>query len=345
MCRWNAQEVYNFKLSLTKHLKTIPMKITDNYNYLEPAPIWSLLGIGSFDQYIQRYLVKGRFHEKVPMDVVKEFKTIEHLIAYSYFYSPMLDMAFLKATLVVEMAVRIRCAQLNIEVSHREYISLNSLLKKLASHVHPSIPSEWYKVKAIRNHLAHPEQSSLLGATVLNAFSQIVNIINKLFLSVDYFNNLEEQTSQLQKKLKYFALGLFVLEHNDIKYLISSAKPYLSFKPFDKEISFWGFHQICENFPQSLNDRIPVPLICLPLKNILFEGETLTASMLNSKQQIKVYKTENPIDQATYAHFKTKQNLAEPGVLELYLNFVEQELSKRKENFIYEEFWIRKNTI
>jgi hypothetical protein len=285
-------------------------------------------------------LVKGKFHKDVPKDVIKEFKAIEYLLAHSYFYYPMLDIAFFKTTTVFEMAVRLRCQQLKIEIPNKKHTSLNTLLEKLAEVSHPSLPEDWKKVKYIRNHLAHPKQRSLLGITIINGVSQIVNVLNKLFLPVKFFDDLETQLNQLRKETKVLSSGLFVLEYNGSRYLIYGALPYISFTKSDKEISFWGFHPVLKDFPQTLNDLSIISPICLHLTDIMINNEELTATILHTEHQIKVYKTEKTENKEVYAKFIGQSKTAEPGVNKLYLEFIEEELSKGIVKFMYEEFWI-----
>jgi hypothetical protein len=308
--------------------------------YLTPELLWNSLDINSFEQFLEKIAVKGRFHKDVPQDVIQEFKTIEFLIAYSYFYYPMLDIAFFKATTVFEMAVRLRCEQLKLKIPSVKHISLDHLLKRLSAVVHPSLPREWFVVKVIRNHLAHPNQSSLLGVTTLNGFPQIVNILNKLFLPIDFFNDLETKTNQLIEKSKLFNSGLFVLEYDNKNYLIHCAKPYVNYIRNNKEISFWGCNPVLSEFPKTFKDLTDSYVICLPLTDIEIENGVISATILNKHHKIKIYETENSLNEETYIKFNIQAQMAEPGVFEMYKQFIDEEVSKGIVKFMYEEFWI-----
>jgi hypothetical protein len=309
--------------------------------YLSADSIWEAFRIKSFDEFFEKTVVRGKFHKNVPEDVIKEYKTVEYLLAHSYFYYPMLDIALLKAGVIFEMAVKMRCNQLEIEIPKKDdrEPTLNTYLKELSKFSNPGLISEWHKVKKIRNLLAHPKQSTLWGSIVLNSFYQIINILNKLFLSSESYNDLLSPSILLKEKSELFKKGLFILEYNENKYLIYSAFPYSGCKNGAKVISYWCFYPVLKNFPQKLDEISITSPICLYLKDVNVLKNNMTGNIINNNEIIKLYPTDNSDNLQTYSTFKAQVATADPGVLDMYNQLLDEEISKGIIRFMYDEFW------
>jgi hypothetical protein len=44
---------------------------------------WSIFGVKNRAEYVQHYVLEGRFHDDVPEDLVKAYQTAEHLMAHA----------------------------------------------------------------------------------------------------------------------------------------------------------------------------------------------------------------------------------------------------------------------
>ena len=86
-------------------------------NYYLPDSRWA---VSSRQVYEDRFVVKGKFHNLVPDDIIKEFEIAERLMAYSYYCYPMYDEAFKKLLGMTEMAVKLRCKQFGISLEYKD---------------------------------------------------------------------------------------------------------------------------------------------------------------------------------------------------------------------------------
>lgn len=76
--------------------------------WFEADTRWELFNMKSREDFINNYVVTGKFHNAVPKDIVTAFETVSYLMAHSYYHWPMMDEAMTKALLVMEMAVKIK---------------------------------------------------------------------------------------------------------------------------------------------------------------------------------------------------------------------------------------------
>ncbi len=90
--------------------------MTDSFNYFHtPDPIWETWGINTHEQFLDDFIVKGKFHTNVPESVVKEYEIVERLFCYSYYSYQLIDETFSKVTRIFEGAVNLRLDELNIK--------------------------------------------------------------------------------------------------------------------------------------------------------------------------------------------------------------------------------------
>lgn len=129
--------------------------------YFEPDKIWNNLGINSQEDYIDKYMVKGRFHSLVPEKIVYEYKIVERLLFYSYFCYPLIDEAFSKSTRIFEASVTLRLQKEGL--IKKGFESLSSKLKRLKEHCSIDLFEQWEKARLLRNEFAHMEAGRTKG--------------------------------------------------------------------------------------------------------------------------------------------------------------------------------------
>jgi hypothetical protein len=161
-------------------------------SYFEPDPLMHYYQIHSGEEFVKAYLVKGDFGPNVPEDLINSYKTAEYLMAHSYYYWPMYDEAFWKVLGVYEMAVKVRCAELEIELHKTGYerkkdqpkplgILQDELIKKLNLEL---FRYTFDKILKYRNEKAHPVKHTFGGTFHKIHIEMIVKVINLIFETI-----------------------------------------------------------------------------------------------------------------------------------------------------------------
>lgn len=194
------------------------------HKYYEPAEIWNIFGIKSRDQYEQKYVFPGYFHEQVPKDVSEAFITVEYLLAHAYYYWPMYDEAFNKVLLVLEMAIKMRADQMNICLTYTnkkgEAYSKNisTIIKELCkSSYFEDLKNQLHWARKLRNIQMHPDRHSFSGAAANKGrnIKLFVNVLNDLFRDEAWHKNRNEQQELIKSKLQDFESSLLIVDDSE----------------------------------------------------------------------------------------------------------------------------------
>ncbi|GET35238.1 hypothetical protein PbJCM13498_41010 [Prolixibacter bellariivorans] len=308
------------------------------HKFSQPDETWAIWDIKSHEDFLSRFMVKGRFHKNVPEEISKEYEIVERLIYYSFYCYPLIDEAFSKATRLFEAGVKIRLNQLAITCNGK-YESLKSKLEKLGKHTSVDFYKEWDKAREVRNIFAHPEAGRLMGITVYRSFLQMVNILNTLFLDKEIVESNENHLIKLKKQTEKFKRKLFILELDSKRFLVWSIIPYSFFGTGNKAKSFWFFHPVLTSFPQTtdkINFDIP---IFLRLTDVKITDSGIRGTDLISKRVVKAYKTMDAANFKLYETHKLLRSSSDIAVKNLYLKFIEEELAYEIVKFLYFECW------
>src|SRR5687767_6120314 len=90
------------------------MKKTENY--FEADLTWNTFGVISKEDYVSKFVFEGKFHSAVPQDIIDSFETAEYMMAHAYYHYKMYDEALKKMLAIFEMAVKLRCTEMGIEL-------------------------------------------------------------------------------------------------------------------------------------------------------------------------------------------------------------------------------------
>jgi hypothetical protein len=153
-------------------------------SYFDPDPLMHYYQIHSGDEFVKSYLIKGDFGPKVPEDIIKSYKTVEYLMAHSYYHWPMYDEAFWKVLGIYEMAIQFRCKELGIELKNSKgwRKSLDVLQKELIEILRlEEFQYSFDRIRVLRNDLAHPEMHSFGGGLYKPHIEFIVGFIKMIF--------------------------------------------------------------------------------------------------------------------------------------------------------------------
>jgi hypothetical protein len=190
-------------------------------NYHQPDPSWaSIYRIKDFEEYEKLFIVKAKFHPLVPEEITKSFMLCEHISAQAYYHYPLYDEAASKALRITELAVKLRCKQLNIELqsgrinkktSQPEKKSLSTLMNELSAK-EKAKQLDWQLdiSRRLRNSFMHPNDYSFSGVITLGFMKRTVNLFNKLFLPEQIFIDQEAKQKEVQMLFDKFANGMII---------------------------------------------------------------------------------------------------------------------------------------
>lgn len=303
-------------------------------SFLTPDQRWTIWGCNSHQEYLDRFLIKGRFHPQVPEDIKIAYETVERLMTYSYFYYPLTEEVVSKLTRIFEMAVKNRAKGLGVS-----YKSLSNCITVLS--VHPDIDSElaleWKRFKDLRNFCAHPETNTISGPLFFRSGFLMVNLLKRIFCSKNFLTNIRERLIEWQKKAAPLGEGVFIFETMGKSYLLTGIKPVM-ITP-DEKLSFWCLLPIPIKFPQNMEEYQDHNPFFVRLSNIHYDSDSLTGYDSISESNIKIVRTT--IDQflQVLITFKEQYESSDPVVKDLNLHNIYTETFHEKERFIYDEFW------
>lgn len=307
-------------------------------DFLKPDDAWEIFGVKDQDDFISKFLKKGKFHKDVPEKIIRDYEKVERLIFYSYFYYPLIDEAFGKSTRIFEASVNLKFEQLNLK-SHKKFESLNSKIDKLQDYFSNELISQFKEVKELRNLFAHHKAGRLMGFAILRAFTHNINMINSIFLEKEEIEKMESSIEDLRKKSEGLKNGLYVLNGRDnYAYLIWAATPYTSWIKDSKLYSLWVFHPVIkadnvENFTQ-----LPNPFFH-ELEDVQFKENSLTAIDGKTGNKISLKNTNNwAFLKDLDAHNDLSKKLKDAD-RHLYALQVKREIALGIAEFIYKYAW------
>lgn len=306
----------------------------DNMTYFEPDKIWNNLGINSQEDYIDKYMVKGRFHSLVPEKIVYEYKIVERLLFYSYFCYPLIDEAFSKSTRIFEASVTLRLQKEGL--IKKGFESLSSKLKRLKEHCSIDLFEQWEKARLLRNEFAHMEAGRTKGFFLLGSFIHNLNMINTIFLEEKAILERESLISDLKHKSKHLRKGLFILDYQDKRILIFSAHPYSIGTMNCTGQSLWVFRPVSGEKNINKANDLPNSFI-LRLEKVEITNDGLSAIESVSKNAISLISTDKP-ENVNKLIDHNNRILLSPSISEKYIANLKNLLFKEIGNLLYDDW-------
>lgn len=264
-----------------------PMK-----DFLKPDKAWKRIQINSEKDFIKKFLTTGRFHNKVPEEIKRDFEIVEHLQFYSYYKIELLEEAFAKATKIFEASVDLRIQNLQLP-SKKGFENLNSKIIKLEPFSTPELLKAWDEVRRLRNVFAHHQAGRSLAHHTFNAFKGIVNIINSVFLDTEEIFERENLFKKLKEDAKPFEKGLFIMKIGENFSLISCCVPYDIVLKDKLEQSMWRFDLVYDKSVIRKFDDFAHPVTFI-LEKVSIQNNTLKALIRELKTEVEIFPTELP---------------------------------------------------
>jgi len=316
--------------------------------WYEPVEIWDMFGINSREEFVASYVVEGKFHKNVPVDILKSFVTVGYLLAHSYYHVPMFDEALSKALLIMEMAVKLKAKELNIVLKYPPKKNGDVYEKKLWKLIDEICLNEelsflkpdFDRARGIRNNKMHPSNHSFAGTASFAAGNSrlFVNVINLLFLNAESLNKLHKRIEQLENKLFPFKKGLNVLEYENRKILIDGFHTFKYREFQDNSLLLLYINPLTTTVSeQFVEKKYPDPLIItftqFEIQENYIEGLDLAG------QPMKIYLDDKSVNLKTYYVYKEALSKVSESDLHMFINANSSRALWKMEKIIYENCW------
>jgi len=270
-------------------------------DYYIPDSIWSSFGINTQEEYIERYVIRSKFHADVHDDIIKSYETAEYLMAHSYYHWPMYDEAKKKLLGIFEMAVKLRNAELANDLTFKDkkgkihQKKLNRLIDDLGNFGYPEgYIKELHWIREHRNSEAHPERHGFGGAILMRNFYLIINSINELFMHPDKVLEPIEKYHLLVKKHADSLEGLYVVPFEGQSILAYNPVILRCWKIKEKWVTALYFQYVFQDTKVFIESHIdPKPLLFI-LSDINFAKEEIKALNIENSEKITFQKTLSP---------------------------------------------------
>lgn len=308
----------------------------DYSRFLQPDPIWEIFGMKSQQDFINSFVTVGKFHKNVPESIRNDYKIVERLQYYSYYYYSFIDEAFGKSTRIFEASVDLKVSELKL--SKKGFESLSSKINKLEKHTSIELYKRWIEAKDIRNMFAHHKAGRQFGITLINVFKHNINMINSIFLNKDEIQEIEKSLESLKKRSEHLKKGLFRMEYKGQSILIWSIVPYSSCVNSNIEKSFWVAHSVYKI--KMINDVIDFPdPFMLSLKNVEIKKNGMNAIVIDSNEIISLSKTVKDFDKKSYENHLIQMIGIKLKLKQLYWNILERKVKEAIADFLYNHSW------
>jgi hypothetical protein len=314
--------------------------------WFEPDTRWELFRMKSREDFIDNYVVTGKFHDQVPEDIVTAFETVSHLMVYSYYHWPMMDEAMTKALLVMEMALKLKAKQGNIDLETVPNKKGKTFQKKLAilidevckvNHL-DFLKPDFDRFRTIRNSRMHPERHNYMGALgkPKGNVMLFINIINVLFMEKKVIEELIKRREELKIELEPFKNGSFVLEYNNT--LIDMVHYHKYVKYDNKELLLLSANSLATNVYEMLTNHRFYDSKIIALKDFKITGSTIEGTDLND-EVVKISVMNDGENLLKFIGHTDELDRVSENDKHLYLVWTSQKAIWKIEEIIHENCW------
>lgn len=270
-------------------------------DYFKPDKRWEMYGLKSQEEYAEKVVIKGYFHDQIPEDVVQAFRTAEYLMAHAYYHWEMFDEALKKCLLIFEIAIKKKSEILDLPLyeikknGKKRPLTLFPLIEQLCSTSWFNLQIDaFHQIRKVRNLLSHPDRNSFTGPNGTDQYiKHLVNAINRLFSSKKEMEFHNQQIELFSKKLHSLNEHVLKVEGQGDPFLLSCIH---SFQPVGRDLIMSAFPMRPEykSSPQGFDTEYPNTYLFEEylfkddgFEGITKEGLTITISATDKPQNIK----------------------------------------------------------
>ena len=309
--------------------------------YHESDHTWTIW-CDSYESFIQTFVVRSRFHPLVTEAVVNSYKVVEYIMAHSYYFYPMYDEAMLRLTGIFEMAVKKRCVELNIPLkgfNDKNILkekSLGELIKDLhkkeqGKQLHAQL--DW--LRRVRNLLSHPDNYGFAGGNIRSSVQEVVNVLNKLFLPESLLISFTDERKRMANLLKIFSRGLWVLSYEGDRYLVENCKIKMAVRAENNWKYLLVAYPIYSDFASALSEHKYLRLFLLGIENILIEGNSFTATDIESGLPVSIQKSIIDQDMLVYKKHLSDWETADQQNRSIYTHSTDMDIGHKESDMDY----------
>ena len=303
--------------------------------------------VKSKEEFIENYVLIARFHKEVPEDIVDAFETVTHLLAYSYYHWPMLDEATSKGLLIVEMALKLKAKQLDMDLDvtdkrgRTQQKRLVDLINEIFSLPHLSfLKPDFERARKLRNSKMHPDQHSYMGAIGRPKSNAMLfaNIINHLFLPQASLEQLLKTRKQFEIGMSNFKTGLFVIERDDKKHLFDTIHFHRYCTAGENELLALLFNPVLKNVSACLSQHdFPVPLMVF-LREFVIKDLTIEGVDIENRP-VKIYPTEKEQNILAQESYYEDLKSVSPHDMQGYHAYLSGKVLWATEQVVHDQIW------
>lgn len=321
--------------------------------WFEADTIWdSVYKITSQQEFVEQFVVESKFHNKVPKDCVEAFETVSYLIAHSYYHYNLLDVALNKMLLSIEMAVKLKAKEHNIQLKlhpNKQGKAFDKKLVQLIEEVGKATQLEFLipdfeRARNLRNTFMHPENHSVMGifAATKKNFVHFNNVINQLFLNPSETETLVLKRAEINKDFENFkenfASKLFVLNNSKQKVLINDIHHHKYFTFNQKQLLFLLVNPLLLNVREKITNHQFGPPYVLILKEFSFTKDKITGVDIEDNT-IEIQPTTNPQDWEQLKIYLGEMDLISENHIQIFNAHRSSEALWQIEKVVYNEIW------
>ncbi|WP_289044080.1 hypothetical protein [uncultured Olleya sp.] len=321
-------------------------------DWYEPDTRWNLYTT-SREDFVNKFVVEGKFHNNVPQDIVNSFKTATYLLAHSYYHWPMIDEAMSKVLLILEMTIKLKAKQLDIPLEKKT--KNNRTIKKRLVDIIDAVfkkedlqflKADFNRARNLRNIKMHPERLFYMGAmgfTDANA-RLFVNTINLLFLDTKKLKALQSKIECIEANLQPFKTGLQVLEFQNKKILIDGFYMF-KYREFNtnKLLMLYLNPLTTKVQEQFVEHKYTEPLV-LTFTDFEIKEDSIEGVDLDGKP-IKIYTNDKEQNLKTYYDYNEALSKVSESDINTFVNSNSSKALWQMERIVYENCWVEESLI
>lgn len=299
------------------------------------------------EEYVNKFVVEGCFHESVPSDIVKAFKSVSYLIASAYNHYPLLDEALNKMLLTLEMTVKLKATHLNISLTKKQKNgkerpkTLDTLSNEVFKVATLSfLKDNLHRARKWRNLRMHPDKHSLVGIVgqVPENAKLFIDVINLLFLPETSLKKIYSKIDIIGKQLEEYKTGLFTLAYEDTKILINGIYTFKYRAYQDIELLLIYINPVSTQVKELYEGKIKTTALIIALKDFQFEERSITGTDTNG-MPVQIEYTENIQNINTQESYHKELNSVSQRDKDSYIFMTSNRALFKMEKIIYEEMW------
>jgi hypothetical protein len=319
-------------------------------NYHEPDTRWHIFqSISDFQSFSEKFVASGKFHSKVPDDVVKSYQVAEYIMAHSYYHYPMYDEALNKALRTLEMAIKFRCKELGISIETENpkkprfplaKYNLNELISKLnVAEPGKYDMHEMDSLRNLRNVFMHPDQHGFGGAAMTGLLFKMVVVLNKVFLPADYLKDASKLRDERNAHLKQFRNSPTIMTFQDVRYLIYEVSILDSLQVEDQENHLLYVMPLHNDASDLLTKHVYLPPWAFHINKIQIIDQKVIAKTIGSDEKVSFELTEHPSDIKKFQDFSLSLEGCSPTDQSIFTNFYDHKKQEEMNRFLYSYLW------